>query len=68
MATTVETPAADEPCAYCGSRIFTHDPICVRDCTVDCGSARYFCNYACVSAYIDENELTSGDACEWTLE
>lgn len=29
---------------------------------------RYFCNYACLSAYIDENELTYGDACEWSPE
>jgi hypothetical protein len=68
MATTVETPETDETCAYCGSRIFDHDPICVRDCTADCGSALYFCNYACLSVYINENELTYGDACEWSPE
>lgn len=66
MPTTVAIPAADETCAYCGSRIFDHDPICVRDCEEDCGSAVYFCNYACLSVYIDENSLTTGDACEWT--
>jgi hypothetical protein len=66
MATTVETPDTDEACAYCGSPIFVHDPICVRDCTADCGLPHYFCNYACLSAYIDENELTYGDACEWS--
>ena len=64
MTTTVKTPNADQQCAYCGSRIFDHDPVCVRDCTDDCGSPSYFCNYACLSAYIDENELTFGDACE----
>ncbi|RMB11705.1 hypothetical protein ATH50_3408 [Haloplanus aerogenes] len=32
MSTTVELPDVDETCAYCGSRIFDHDPICVRDC------------------------------------
>jgi len=68
MATTVETPDTDEACAYCESRIFDHDPICVRDCIADCGSPHYFCNYACLSAYIDENELTYGDACEWLPE
>ena len=66
MATTIETPNSDETCAYCGSRIFDHDPICVRDCTADCGSPHYYCNYACLSAYIDENELTYGDACQWS--
>lgn len=68
MPTTIETPAADETCEYCGSRIFAHDPICVRDCTDDCGLPAYLCNYACLSAYIDENDLTAGDACEWQPE
>ena len=68
MATTIETPDPDQPCAFCGSPIFDHDPVCVRDCTVDCGSPTYLCNYACLSAYIDENELTCGDACEWSPE
>ncbi|MBX0288043.1 hypothetical protein [Haloarcula salinisoli] len=65
MSTTVETPDADETCAYCGSRIFDHEPICVRDCTDDCGSPNYFCNHACLSAYIDDNNLVTGDACKW---
>ena len=65
MTTTVETPDQDESCAYCGSPIFTHDPICVRDCDDDCGSPAYFCNYACLSAYIDEQDLTTGNVCAW---
>lgn len=68
MATTVETPAQDVACTYCGSHIFDHDPVCVRDCTDDCGSPTYFCNDACLSAHIDENELVFGDACEWSPE
>jgi hypothetical protein len=64
--TTVSTPDAEETCAYCGSRIFDHDPICVRDCDADCGAPAYFCNYACLSAHIEENGLTTGDACEWS--
>jgi hypothetical protein len=66
MSTTGSTPETDETCAYCDSRIFDHDPICVRDCENGCGSPTYFCNYACLSAYIDENNLTTGNACEWT--
>jgi hypothetical protein len=66
MATTIETPAEDQSCAYCGSRVFDHDPVCVRDCTDDCGSPRYFCNYACLTTYVTENDLTTGDACEWS--
>jgi hypothetical protein len=66
MSTTIDTPLEDEPCAYCGSRIFDHDPICVRDCAEDCRSPEYFCNYACLSTYIEANGLTTGNACEWT--
>lgn len=66
MSTTVEVPDADETCAYCGSRIFDHDPICVRDCNDDCGLPTYFCNYACLSTYVDENGLSTGNACEWS--
>ncbi|WP_136588602.1 hypothetical protein [Salinigranum halophilum] len=66
MATTVAVPDTDEACAYCGSRIFDHEPICVRDCTDGCGSPTYFCNYACLSTDIDEESLTTGNACEWS--
>jgi hypothetical protein len=41
MSTTVETPDPDETCAYCRSPIFDHDPVCVRDCTDECGSPTY---------------------------
>ncbi|ERH10858.1 MAG: hypothetical protein J07HX64_02637 [halophilic archaeon J07HX64] len=56
----------DETCAYRGSRIFDHDPVCVRDCDDDCGSPTYLCNFARLAVYIDENNLTTGDTCEWT--
>lgn len=68
MSTTVFTPTEDEQCAHCDSRIFDHDPICVRDCEADCGSPSYFCNYACLSAFVDEKGLTLGNACEWSPE
>jgi len=57
---------AEQTCAYCGSRVFDHYPIWVRDRTVDCGEATYFCNYARLSVFIDANELTYGDAGEWS--
>jgi len=66
MSTTVTVPDPDQRCLYCESRIFDHDPICVRDCGADCGSPSYFCNYACLSAHIDDQNLTTGDACEWS--
>lgn len=66
MSVSIKTPDTEEMCAYCSSRIFDHDPICVRDCNHDCGSPEYFCNYACLSVYIEENNLTTGDACVWS--
>jgi len=66
MSTTIETPDRSQPCAYCDAEIFDHDPICVRDCTAECGSPLYFCNAACLATYIDEEGLTTGDACEWS--
>lgn len=66
MSTTIETPSADQRCAFCDSHIFDHDPLCVRDCTDACSAPTYFCNHACLFAYIDEHELAFGDACEWT--
>jgi len=68
VSATIELPDDVETCAYCGSRIFEHDPICVRDCDDECGSPRFFCNYACLSADIDENDGVAGDACAWSPE
>ena len=68
MSTTASTPNADQACAYCESRISDHAPICVRDCTDDCGSPTDVCNYACLSASVEGNDLTAGDACEWSPE
>lgn len=56
-------------CTYCGSNIHGHDPVFVQEDTefrrVDAGQ---FCNYACLSAYIDEEGLADGAACEVDLE
>jgi hypothetical protein len=68
MTTQIQTPGPDQACAYCDSAIFDHDPLCVRDCTDDCGSPTYFCNYACLSAHIDSEDLTTGDCCVWQPE
>ena len=66
MSTSIETPDETQACAYCGRRVFDHDPVCIRDCTDDCGSPTYFCNYGCLAAYVEENGLTTGTACEWS--
>lgn len=68
MSTTIATPDRDQACAYCGSLVFDHDPVCVRDCTADCGDPTYFCNHACLRTHVEENGLATGDACEWSPE
>jgi hypothetical protein len=68
MSSGVTTPDPDETCAYCGSRIFDHDPVCVRDCTEGCASPTYFCNHACLCVYVEDNGLATGDACRWALD
>ena len=55
-------------CTYCESDVYSHDPIFVEE--QDDGDrhpAGQFCNYACLSAYIDENELTEGACCQIDL-
>ena len=61
MSATITTPGPGERCVSCDSRIFDHDPICVRDYN----SPMYLRNYVCLAVYIEENNLTAGDACEW---
>ncbi|MEF8881972.1 MAG: hypothetical protein V5A34_05540 [Halapricum sp.] len=54
-------------CTYCGSDLGSYEPIYVEETrNGDRVAVGGFCNYACLSAYIDENELTYGTACEWS--
>ncbi|AHZ23874.1 hypothetical protein E6P09_12555 [Haloferax mediterranei ATCC 33500] len=54
-------------CVYCGSDVSCHDPVFVEEAAdgerVSVGG---FCNYACLSAYIEDEELTTGASCEWS--
>ncbi|WP_132059344.1 hypothetical protein [Halorussus amylolyticus] len=53
-------------CTYCGSDIERHDPVFVNEGANAPGNqAGRFCNYACLAAYIESEELTYGTACEW---
>ena len=55
-----------ELCTYCDSDIHRHDPVFVTEGSAEGGSAAgQFCNYACLAAYIEEEGLTEGAACEW---
>lgn len=54
-------------CSYCGSDIERHNPVFVAETDGNQRVSRgQFCNYACLSAYIEEEELVSGAACEWS--
>ncbi|MFC6732018.1 hypothetical protein [Haladaptatus sp. DYSN1] len=56
-----------EQCTYCGADVYAHDPVFVEE--FDGGTrveAGQFCNYACLTAHIEEKGLTTGAACEWT--
>lgn len=52
-------------CTYCGSDLSAYDPVCLCECEPNSTIGR-FCNVACLVAYVDEEGLTEGDACEWT--
>ncbi len=52
-------------CTYCGQDIYDHDPIFVAE--FEHGTRvqdKQFCNYARLSAYIDEEDLTEGASCK----
>ena len=53
-------------CTYCGSDLASYDPVFVEEETDgDRVSVGEFCNYACLSAHIDEEGLTESAACAW---
>lgn len=56
-------------CTYCGSDVYEHDPVFVMEerefRRVETGG---FCNYACLSAHIDEEGLADGAACTVDLD
>lgn len=52
-------------CTYCGSDVYRHNPVFVqKEREFRRTDAGQFCNYACLSAYIEEENLDSGAACE----
>ena len=54
-------------CTYCGSDTERHDPVRVERPAGDgWAPAGRFCNYACLHAYIEEQELVYGTSCEWS--
>lgn len=58
-----------DPCTYCGQDVDRHDPVFVQERE---GGERVpagqFCNYACLSQYVDEEGLVTGACCELDLD
>lgn len=63
-------------CTYCGSDIDRHDPVFVEERQGQGQRQRQdeehvreqFCNYACLHAYIEDEELVYGASCELDWE
>ena len=54
-------------CAYCDCDVTAHDPVVVSE-GIDAGDAgQPFCNYGCLAAYIDAENLTTGAVCHVDL-
>lgn len=52
-------------CVYCGSTVENHDPVYVAKGSPDADPSP-FCNYACLSAYVEAEGLLDGASCEWS--
>ena len=57
-------------CTYCGSDVYAHDPLFLESGGEqgDNGERRpvgRFCNYACLTSYVDEEGLVTGAACRF---
>jgi len=56
-----------DACTFCGSDLAAYDPVYVEETREsERNAVGGFCNYACLAAYIEENELTYGAACAWS--
>ncbi|GGN99485.1 MULTISPECIES: hypothetical protein [Haloarcula] len=54
-------------CTYCGRPVEDHDPLYLSAEAGGTPTAQ-FCNYGCLSAHVDAEDLTTGAACEWSPE
>jgi len=54
-------------CTYCRSDLSSYEPVSVqKQVNPDPVDVGVFCNYACLTAFIDDERLTAGEACAWT--
>lgn len=54
-------------CTYCGCEVAAHDPVYVEERDEDTGErvpAGAFCNYACLVAHVEAEDLQAGATCE----
>jgi hypothetical protein len=51
-------------CTYCGCDVHAHDPVFVaEERDGERIQAGPFCNYACLTAHVNEDDLASGTVC-----
>lgn len=52
-------------CTYCGCGVEAHDPVFVYEGSEDGerDPAGQFCNYACLTAHVEESGLADGAVC-----
>ena len=59
-----ETPLVTA-CTYCGCDVYDHDPVFVyEEADGERVEAGAFCNYACLTAHVEEAGLAVGATCE----
>ena len=52
-------------CTYCGEDLAAYDPVFVeRERDGERSSEGAFCNYGCLSAWVDETEAVTGACCQ----
>jgi Lon protease-like protein len=49
-------------CTYCGCAVEAHNPVAVEQ--REGGRTKEFCNYGCLAAHIEAEELANGTVCE----
>ncbi|MFB6219919.1 MAG: hypothetical protein ABEH90_00650 [Halolamina sp.] len=54
-------------CLYCGCAVEEHDPVYVSEGDPNAETLP-FCNYACLTEYVDAENLTTGTSCNWSPE
>ncbi len=54
-------------CRYCGSAVEEHGAVYVSEGEPD-GEPLPFCNYACLTAHIDAENLVTNASCNWSPE